>query len=103
MRRTLDAARDEHDIVLVDLGELRAGAQSAIGSALSDRTILVASCGEHRQRINAALDLLDRLAPDRFLMALNRMPAADPLLVSGPIRTDGGSGHPGWLTHTFKT
>ena len=65
LRRVLDLAREEHDVVLVDLGVLRAGRQAAIGAALSDRVIAVTTQGESLQRINSSLDLLDRLAPAR--------------------------------------
>jgi Mrp family chromosome partitioning ATPase len=82
MRRILDDARAEHDVVLVDLGVLRAGGQAAVGAALCDRVVTVAAVGESKQRISATLDLLDRLAPARQLLALNRMPAGDPQLAS---------------------
>jgi MinD-like ATPase involved in chromosome partitioning or flagellar assembly len=103
MRRMLQAARDEHDVVLVDLGVLRAGGQAAVGCALSDRVIVVAPCGEGKQRISKTLDLLDRLAPKRLLLALNRMPGADPQLADVPARKHGDNARFAWLKNPLNT
>jgi hypothetical protein len=97
MRSVLDTARDEHDVVLVDLGVLEAGGQAAIGSALSDRIIVVAPCGESKQRINTKLNLLDRLAPARQLLVLNRMPADDPQLAYVPAGANDETTRAAWL------
>ena len=78
VRTLLDEARTEYDLLILDLGMLRAGRQSAVGTALTDRTVLVASCGGLRKDINAAQDLLDRLSPSRYLLTLNRALPLDP-------------------------
>jgi Mrp family chromosome partitioning ATPase/uncharacterized protein involved in exopolysaccharide biosynthesis len=105
MRGMLDAAREEHDVVLVDLGVLEAGSQAAVGSALSDRVIVVARGGESKQRINTKLDLLDRLAPKRQLLVLNRMPGHDPQLAAGPAVAKDLATHAAWLKNhlNFRT
>ena len=103
MRRLLDAARADNDVVLVDLGVLRAGGQSAVGTALSDRIVLVAACGERKQTISASLELLDRLAPERFLLTLNRAPAPDPLLTPAAAADDGSGRSAGWLKNLLNT
>jgi Mrp family chromosome partitioning ATPase/uncharacterized protein involved in exopolysaccharide biosynthesis len=97
MRKLLDAARTEYDLLILDLGTLSAGRQSAVGTALADRTVLVASCGGLKKDITGAQDLLDRLATSRYLLALNRaltldpaysasQPERDPLSVGGRER-----------------
>jgi len=103
MRRMLQTARDEHDVVLVDLGVLQAGGQAAVGSALSDRVIVVAPCGESKQRIGKSLDLLDRLAPARLLLALNRMPGADPQLAFVPTAANRDSTRHAWFKNPLNT
>jgi Mrp family chromosome partitioning ATPase len=103
MRRMLQVARDEHDVVLVDLGVLQAGGQAAVGCALSDRVIVVAACGEGKQRISKTLDLLDRLAPARLLLALNRMPAIDPQRASASAGANSETARYAWLKNPFNT
>ena len=103
MRRMMNAARDDHDVVLVDLGVLQAGGQAAVGSALSDRVIVVAPCGESKQRIGKTLDLLDRLAPARQLLALNRMPEVDPQLVASPGAANNDGARYTWLKNPLNT
>jgi hypothetical protein len=82
MRNLLAIARAEYDLVILDLGKLVAGRQSAIGTALADHSILVAACGNLRRGIGTAKDLLDRLAPSRYLLALNRASSLDPALAA---------------------
>ena len=103
MRRMLQTARDDHEVVLVDLGVLQAGTQAAVGSALSDRVIVVAPCGESKQRIGKALDLLDRLAPKRLLLALNRMPGADPQLAFSLDGASGDTTRYAWLKNPLNS
>lgn len=103
MRRMLQVARDEHDVVLVDLGVLQAGGQAAVGSALSDRVVVVAPCGESKQRISKTLDLLDRLAPARQLLALNRMPAIDPQRASASAGANSETARYAWLKNPLNT
>jgi uncharacterized protein involved in exopolysaccharide biosynthesis len=102
MRRLLDTAREQNDILLVDLGVLRAGGQSAIGAALSDRVIAIACRGESKQRITATLDLLDRLAPQRQLLTLNRMPAGDPQLASASDHSNRDTTRVAWLKNLLN-
>ncbi|MEP4147483.1 MAG: hypothetical protein ABJL54_09700 [Halioglobus sp.] len=80
MQLLLKKARESNDIVIIDLGVLASGGQSAVGAALADRTVLVASSGEKRKKVELALDLLGRMAPDRFLVTLNRGQSVDPLV-----------------------
>jgi uncharacterized protein involved in exopolysaccharide biosynthesis/Mrp family chromosome partitioning ATPase len=103
MQQMLNAARAEHDVVLVDFGVLQAGGQAAVGSALSDRVVVVASSGERKQRISETLDLLERLAPSRQLLALNRMPAVDPRLGSVSVAKSSESVRPSWLKNPLNT
>jgi len=103
MRRMLQTAREQYDVVLVDLGVLHAGGQAALGSALSDRVIVVAPCGEGKQRIGRTLDLLDRLAPARLLLALNRMPAVDPQLALSPNGANNETPRYAWFKNPLNT
>jgi len=103
MRRLLQTARDKHEVVLVDLGVLQAGGQAAVGSALSDRVIIVAPCGESKQRIGKVLDLLDRVAPARQLLALNRMPEGDPQLAFDPAAANSNTARYAWLKNPLNT
>jgi uncharacterized protein involved in exopolysaccharide biosynthesis/MinD-like ATPase involved in chromosome partitioning or flagellar assembly len=80
MQRLLAGAADSHDVIIVDLGVLAAGRQSAVGAALADRVLLVAAGSEKKRRVTAALNLLERLAPQRFLLMLNRAAVNDPQL-----------------------
>lgn len=82
MRNLLAIARAEYPLVILDLGKLVAGRQSAIGTALADRSILVAACGNLRREIGTAKDLIDRLAPSRYLLTLNRASSLDPALAA---------------------
>jgi len=84
MRRLLDEARKDNDVVVLDLGILAAGRQSAVAAALAERVVLVVGCGARRHQLDAAMALLDRLAPDRFLLLLNRVPPNDPAVVTAP-------------------
>ena len=85
MRNLLAVARAEYNLVILDLGKLVAGRQSAIGTALADRSILVAACGNLRREIGAAKDLIDRLAPSRYLLTLNRASSLDPALAASSV------------------
>jgi uncharacterized protein involved in exopolysaccharide biosynthesis/MinD-like ATPase involved in chromosome partitioning or flagellar assembly len=80
MRRLLHAARAEYEVVLVDMGALTAGGQSAVGAALAERALLITGSGTRRQYFTAAMALLDRIAPERFLLVLNRAQSTDPAL-----------------------
>ena len=80
MRELVSVARSEYDLVILDLGVLKAGRQSAVGAALADRTVLVTASEDLRQEINAAQDLLDRLASSRYLLVFNRALPLDPMV-----------------------
>ena len=82
MKRLLNAARTEHDVVVVDLGVLGAGGQSAVGAALAERVLLITGSGTRRHYFDAAIALLDRIAPERFLLVLNRARSTDPAVAS---------------------
>jgi len=104
MRRLLNAARADHDLIIVDLGVLAAGRQSAVGAAMADRVVLVAASGERKQSIASALDLLERLAPERVLLTLSRALPWDPALESEGPPPDAVPGSPGhWIKHLLQT
>jgi uncharacterized protein involved in exopolysaccharide biosynthesis/Mrp family chromosome partitioning ATPase len=103
MRRLLQAAREEYDVIVLDLGVLAAGRQSAVGAALAQRVLLVTACGTRRQHFDAALALLDRLAPERFLVLLNRAPPTDPALASAEHETDSRLSRPrDWFAQSIR-
>jgi Mrp family chromosome partitioning ATPase len=104
MRRLLNAARAGHDLIVVDLGVLAAGRQSAVGAAMADRVVLVAASGERKQSIVSALDLLGRLAPERVLLTLSRALPRDPALESEGSSPDAVPGSPGhWIKNLLQT
>ncbi|MGD8347174.1 MAG: hypothetical protein PVI83_07995, partial [Lysobacterales bacterium] len=103
LRHLLDTAREGNDVVLVDLGVLKAGRQAAVGAALADRVIAVSAHGESKQRIKTALDLLDRLAPGRQLLILNRMPADDPQLAPASTSSYPNPTRFAWLNNFLNT
>jgi uncharacterized protein involved in exopolysaccharide biosynthesis len=82
MRSLLEDARSAYDVIVLDLGVATAGRQSAVGAAVSDRIALVANCGTRRRWLDAALTLLERIAPDRTLLFLNNAQAHDPALAA---------------------
>jgi len=84
IRRLIEEARCDYDVVVFDLGVLSAGRQCAIGSALSDITLLIAAQNSLKSDVVNACDLLDRLCPGRFLMSLNRALPLDPALDMKP-------------------
>ena len=88
MRELLDAARAEYDMVILDLGLLIAGRQSAVGSALADCTVLVAASGGLRQEISDSQELLDRLASSGYLLVLNRALPLDPMVSGSSAGSD---------------
>ena len=67
---------------IIDLGVLASGSQSAVGAALADRTVLITSSGETQKNVDLSLELLGRMAPDRFLITLNRGLPLDPLVTT---------------------
>jgi Mrp family chromosome partitioning ATPase len=75
----LDAARAEYDVVIIDLGVLTAGGQSAVGAALADRSVLVSASGDLRRNVTGGQALLNRLANNRYLLAMNRALPIDPV------------------------
>lgn len=82
MRTLLDITRTEYEMIILDLGVLTAGKQSAVGAVLADRNVLVTSSGVANQALLRCLDLLDRLACPRYVLALNRAPKNDPALMT---------------------
>jgi uncharacterized protein involved in exopolysaccharide biosynthesis/MinD-like ATPase involved in chromosome partitioning or flagellar assembly len=103
MRRLLHAARADHDVIVLDLGALAAGAQSAVGAALAERVLLVTACGTRRQFFDAAMALLDRLAPERFLVVLNRALPTDPAVAHAAPATDSRPAQPhDWLAQSIR-
>jgi MinD-like ATPase involved in chromosome partitioning or flagellar assembly len=90
MRRLLQAARADHDVIILDLGALVAGKQSAVGAALAERVLLITASGTRRKYFDTAIALLDRLAPERFLIVLNRALPTDPALAHTEPAKDSG-------------
>jgi Mrp family chromosome partitioning ATPase len=86
MQNLLQSARAEADVIILDLGVLTAGRQSAVGAALSDRVLLVSSSGDRSSDLSGALDLLERLAPERALLAFNRASHLDPAIAASAAR-----------------
>jgi Mrp family chromosome partitioning ATPase/uncharacterized protein involved in exopolysaccharide biosynthesis len=78
LRRVLRTAQAGYDVIILDLGRLNAGRQSAVGAALAERTVLVAPCGCLRKELSTAQGLLTRLASSGYLLALNRANSLDP-------------------------
>ena len=66
------------------------------------RVIAIACRGESKQRITATLDLLDRLAPQRQLLTLNRMPAGDPQLASASDHSNRDTTRVAWLKNLLN-
>ena len=103
MRRLLHAARADHDVIVLDLGALAAGGQSAVGAALAERVLLVTACGTRRRFFDAAMALLDRLAPERFLVVLNRALPTDPAVAHAEPATDLRPAQPrDWLAQSIR-
>ena len=103
MRRLLHAARADHDVIVLDLGALAAGGQSAVGAALAERVLLVTACGTRRRFFDAAMALLDRLAPERFLVVLNRALPTDPAVAQAEPATDLRPAQPrDWLAQSIR-
>ncbi|NQX88387.1 MAG: hypothetical protein HRT77_06960 [Halioglobus sp.] len=78
LRAIYDAARDHHDVTIVDLGVLDTGTQSALGATLADRILLVARTGNSQKPLLQNIELLSRIAPNRYLLALNHASEDDP-------------------------
>ena len=103
MRRLLHAARADHDVIVLDLGALAAGGQSAVGAALAERVLLVTAFGTRRRVFDAAMALLDRLAPERFLVVLNRALPTDPAVAHAEPATDLRPAQPrDWLAQSIR-
>ena len=71
MSELLNQARSGFEVIILDLGVISAGRQSALGAALSDLCVLVSASGAGKNEINASQDLLDRLKPAQYLLAFN--------------------------------
>jgi len=79
-RGVLAEAGSRNSVVVMDLGTLKAGRQSAIGAALSDRVVLVTAAGARGKKVNGTCELLDRLAPKQYRLMFNRASELDPQL-----------------------
>jgi Mrp family chromosome partitioning ATPase len=86
-RHVVTTAAERYPVLVIDLGQLKAGRQSAIGAALSDQVVVVTSAGERQKTLNAACELLDRLVAQRYRLMFNRASTLDPQLadVQGPV------------------
>jgi uncharacterized protein involved in exopolysaccharide biosynthesis len=76
----IDGAREEHDVVILELGLLSAGEHSSLGASIADQTVLVTAAGDRKRHVSKAADVLDRVAPDRYLAAFCDAGSLDPML-----------------------
>ena len=90
MRRLLHEARTDYDVIILDLGVLSAGRQSAIGAALAERVLVITAACTRRKYFDTAIAMLDRLAPERFLVVMNRALPADPALAKADPAKESG-------------
>lgn len=77
-RNLLESSRANYDLILLDLGVLSQGHQSAVATSLTDRSVLVTSAGVSKKQLAHSLSLLERLAPARYVLAMNRAAKLDP-------------------------
>jgi Mrp family chromosome partitioning ATPase/uncharacterized protein involved in exopolysaccharide biosynthesis len=82
-RKLLDAAASAYDVVVLDLGELAAGRHSALAASVSDQLVLVTAAGDKKRDVENTVTLLERIAPDRYLLIFDRASRLDPLLEHG--------------------
>jgi Mrp family chromosome partitioning ATPase len=105
MQDLLNLARDEYNVVVVDLGELSSGRQSAVGAALVDRVVMVGARDESKRKLATALHLLERLAPEKTLLFFNRAHQWDPALAVNTfaaVNSDPKQYAGAWLGKVFR-
>lgn len=79
-RNLIDRAAADHEVIICALGTLSAGKHSALGASVSDQFVLLTSAGDRKRSVRDAMTLLDRAAPGRYFLAMNRASALDPML-----------------------
>jgi len=77
-RLLLEACREKYDLILLDLGPLAQGRQSAVATSLTDLSILITRAGSSKREIDRARSLLNRLSPAKYMLVLNRASELDP-------------------------
>ena len=102
-RLLIESVASRHDVVIVDLGVLAAGRHSALGASISDQFVLVTSTGDRKRSVANAGILLDRITPDRYVLALNRASSLDPLLDQSDEHEPQTHWPSNWLQHFRKT
>ena len=76
----IDGGRQAHDVVIVEFGLLSAGGPASLGASVADQTVLVTAVGDGKRHLSKAADVLDRVAPDRYLAAFCDVGLLDPML-----------------------
>jgi uncharacterized protein involved in exopolysaccharide biosynthesis len=79
-RTLIDRAATDHEVIICALGVLSAGKHSALGASVSDQFVLLTSAGDRKRSITDAVTLLDRVAPERYFLAMNKASPLDPML-----------------------
>jgi len=79
-RQLIDKVASYHDVVIVALGVLAAGRHSALGASVSDQFVLVTSTGNRKRKVADAVALLDRVTPDRYMLAFKNASLLDPMV-----------------------
>lgn len=77
LRKLLDVAREDFDIVLIDTGPLGGSLEASVIAAEVDATLIVASRGVHRAQINRMLDQLNSLGSWVMGVVFNRADQQD--------------------------
>jgi uncharacterized protein involved in exopolysaccharide biosynthesis/Mrp family chromosome partitioning ATPase len=91
-RALIDTAAMRHEVIILALGVLSAGKQSALGASVSDQFLLMASVGDKKREVKDAMTLLDRVIPDRYYLAMNQASPLDPMLERENSRQERSSG-----------
>ena len=79
-RALIKTAARHHEVIILALGVLSAGKQSALGASVSDQFLLMMSAGDRKREVTNAVTLLDRVAPERYYLAMNEASPLDPML-----------------------
>jgi uncharacterized protein involved in exopolysaccharide biosynthesis/Mrp family chromosome partitioning ATPase len=96
-RQLIDKVASHHDIVIVALGVLAAGRHSALGASVSEQFVLVTSTGNRKRKVADAVALLDRITPDRYMLAFKNASRLDPMIEQVEETITNTSQSTGWL------
>jgi len=102
-RQLIDKVASNHDVVIVALGVLAAGRHSAVGASVSDQFVLVTSTGNRKRKVADAVALLDRVTPDRYMLAFKNASHLDPMVDQGDENITKSSHSTGWFRSLQKT